>query len=55
LALSQPAHLNTDNSRRAGRRISFSNSANVLTTFEQDDYILDALTAGASGFLLKRT
>lgn len=27
----------------------------VLTTFEQDDYILDALTAGASGFLLKRT
>jgi len=27
----------------------------ILTTFEQDDYIFDALTAGASGFLLKRT
>jgi DNA-binding NarL/FixJ family response regulator len=27
----------------------------VLTTFEQDDYIFEALNAGASGFLLKRT
>jgi DNA-binding NarL/FixJ family response regulator len=27
----------------------------VLTTFEQDDYLFDALDAGASGFLLKRT
>jgi DNA-binding NarL/FixJ family response regulator len=27
----------------------------ILTTFEQDDYIFGALTAGASGFLLKRT
>ncbi|MBA3746995.1 MAG: response regulator transcription factor [Solirubrobacterales bacterium] len=27
----------------------------ILTTFEQDDYILAALRAGASGFLLKRT
>ena len=27
----------------------------VLTTFEHDDYIFDALSAGASGFLLKRT
>jgi DNA-binding NarL/FixJ family response regulator len=27
----------------------------VLTTFEEDDYIFDALGAGASGFLLKRT
>jgi DNA-binding NarL/FixJ family response regulator len=26
----------------------------ILTTFEQDDYIFDALRAGASGFLLKR-
>jgi DNA-binding NarL/FixJ family response regulator len=27
----------------------------MLTTFEEDDYIFDALSAGASGFLLKRT
>ena len=27
----------------------------VLTTFDDDDYIFDALNAGASGFLLKRT
>jgi DNA-binding NarL/FixJ family response regulator len=27
----------------------------ILTTFEQDDYVFDALAAGASGFLLKRT
>jgi len=26
----------------------------VLTTFENDDYVFDALAAGASGFLLKR-
>jgi DNA-binding NarL/FixJ family response regulator len=27
----------------------------VVTTFEYDDYVYDALRAGASGFLLKRT
>ncbi len=27
----------------------------ILTTFEEDDYVFDALGAGASGFLLKRT
>jgi DNA-binding NarL/FixJ family response regulator len=27
----------------------------VLTTFELDEYVFDALSAGASGFLLKRT
>lgn len=27
----------------------------ILTTFERDDYIFDAINAGASGFLLKRT
>lgn len=26
----------------------------ILTTFDQDDYLFDALAAGASGFLLKR-
>ena len=27
----------------------------VLTTFDRDDYLFDALDAGASGFLLKNT
>lgn len=27
----------------------------ILTTFEQDDYVADALDAGASGFLVKHT
>lgn len=27
----------------------------ILTTFEQDDYIFGAISAGASGFLLKRS
>jgi DNA-binding NarL/FixJ family response regulator len=27
----------------------------ILTTFEHDEYVFDAIRAGASGFLLKRT
>ena len=27
----------------------------ILTTFDLDEYVYDALKAGASGFLLKRT
>ena len=30
-----------------------SNGAEALTTFEHDEYVFDALHAGASGFLLK--
>nr|WP_218617721.1 response regulator transcription factor [Cryptosporangium aurantiacum] len=39
----------------AARRICAGTSAKVimLTTFDQDDYVYDALAAGASGFLLK--
>ncbi|MFG1922371.1 response regulator [Cryptosporangium sp. NPDC048952] len=39
----------------AARRICAETTAKVimLTTFDQDDYVYDALAAGASGFLLK--
>ncbi|GAA4619641.1 response regulator transcription factor [Actinoallomurus vinaceus] len=39
----------------AARRICAGSSSRVLmlTTFDQDDYVYDALYAGASGFLLK--
>ncbi|GAA3390759.1 response regulator transcription factor [Cryptosporangium minutisporangium] len=39
----------------AARRICAGTTAKVimLTTFDQDDYVYDALAAGASGFLLK--
>ena len=40
----------TASARRLPRR-----AVVILTTFEQDDYIFGALSAGASGFLLKRT
>ena len=42
----------------ATRRIVESGSTSrvlVLTTFDQDEYVFDALRAGASGFLLKDT
>jgi len=41
----------------ATRRITASSSAKVvvLTTFDRDDYLFDALAAGASGFMLKNT
>ena len=35
--------------RRLGRRAEVI----ILTTFDLDDYVYDALSAGASGFLLK--
>ena len=40
---------------QAARRICAETTAKVimLTTFDQDDYVYDALYAGASGFLLK--
>ncbi|TVL90759.1 response regulator transcription factor [Streptomyces sp. SAJ15] len=36
------------------RGVSFPPRVVVLTTFENDSYVYDALRAGASGFLLKR-
>lgn len=41
----------------ATRHITASSSAKVvvLTTFDRDDYLFDAIDAGASGFLLKNT
>jgi DNA-binding NarL/FixJ family response regulator len=41
--------------RLAGRGVADPIKVIILTTFELDEYVLDALRAGASGFLLKDT
>jgi len=39
--------------RRITQRPEVSSRVVILTTFERDDYVFDALRSGASGFLLK--
>lgn len=39
----------------ATRRLAEQTRVVILTTFDQDDYLFDALAAGAAGFLLKNS